>query len=83
MSAKVMIFFLLFEKEGEIFFDNPPTMKTFSILWNGGYPQTPICPFKKGLTFFSKSPVPFDFVDLCRDSAKLMQAWFCARYSIG
>ena len=42
MSAKVMIFFLLFEKEGEIFFDNPPTMKTFSILWNGGYPQTPI-----------------------------------------
>jgi hypothetical protein len=37
-----MIFFLLLKKKGKIFFDNPPTMKTFSILWNGGYPQTPV-----------------------------------------
>ena len=41
--------------------------------------------------FFSKrsepkkillSPSPFDMVDSCRDSAKLIRAWLCARYSI-
>ena len=26
---------------------------------------------------------PLTFVDLCRDSAKLMRAWLCARCSIG